>query len=177
MAAVSNLAVTRMDMKNYAAALPLMIETLERRRRLKGDDSANALLSIGNLAELHNKMGHHDLALPLCRDGLQRSRRVLGDCHPVTLHTMHQMGVVLCSGVSDSAAGIALLEEVVAGRTAVLGADHPHTRASQQVLNWAKRRESREIQKSEESDGEEEDDDDDDDETIADRIRKRRRHA
>ena len=99
MAAVSNLAVTRMDMKNYAAALPLMIETLERRRRLKGDDSANALLSIGNLAELHNKMGHHDLALPLCRDGLQRSRRVLGDCHPVTLHTMHQMGVVLCSGV------------------------------------------------------------------------------
>ena len=175
MATAGNVATTHMRMKNYDAALPLMAEGLERTRRLQDDDSENALIAMGNLAELHDRMGRHDLALPLHRDTLQRSRRVLGNRHPSTLHAVSRTGHSLCCG-GDSA-GIALLEEAVAGHTAVLGADHPHTRASQQVLNWAKRRESREIQKSEESDGEEEDDDDDDDETIADRIRKRRRHA
>ena len=56
----------------------------------------------------------------------------------------------------------------MAGQTAVLGADHPDTRFTQAVLDWATRVESEE----EEEEGEEEEEEQ---ETIADRIRKRRR--
>jgi hypothetical protein len=162
-------------MENYDAALPLMTETLERMRRLLGDDSANTLLAMRNLANLHAEMGRNDLALPLYRDALQRSRRVLGSRHPDTLNTMQSMGGLLCKLGDelgdDTAAGIELLEEVVAGQTAVLGADHPDTRYAQAVLDWV---------------NSEDDDDDDDDEaeeeeeeeTIATRVvHKRRRHA
>ena len=170
MAATANLAVTHMAMKKYDAALPLMTEALERRRRLLGDDSADTLISMGNLADLHNDMGRHDLALPLFRDALQRSRRVLGNRHPSTLDTMAELGQALCSGGNEVAAGIALLEEAVAGQTAVLGADHPDTRYAREVLDWEKRKDNSE--ESQEPDEEEEEE-----ETIADRIRKRRRRA
>ena len=86
---------------------------------------------------------------------------MLGNQHPGTLSTMQNMGRSLCCG-GDIAAGIALLEEAVAGSTAVLGADHPGTRSARENLDWAKQREQ---------------EDEEDDETIADRIRKRRRRA
>jgi hypothetical protein len=135
---------------------------------------------MGNLAALHNKMGRNDLALPLFRDTLQRSRRVLGNRHPFTLGTMARLGksLMLCGG--ERAEGIALLEEAVVGRTAVLGADHPNTRASQQALNWAKTKESEQRGESEEderSNADEEEEEEEEEETIADRICKRRRRA
>ena len=170
-----NLARTHMEMGNYDTALLLMTENLERTRRLMGDDSARALHSMTDLAELHVKMGHHDLALPLYRDGMQRARRVLGDCHPLTLHIIHQAGVVLCNGVSDIAAGIALLEEAVASQTAVLGADHRDTRESQRRLDSAKHRENSEEQGDDDDDDHDHDYDDGEEETIVDRTRKRRR--
>jgi len=110
---------------------------------------------MGNLAHLHSEMGRHDLALPLFRDALQRSRRVLGNRHPDTLVVVAKMGKSLCGG-NDTVAGIALLEEAAAGRIALLGADHPDTRDCQEFLDSVK-------QEQEE------------DETIADRIRKKRR--
>jgi tetratricopeptide (TPR) repeat protein len=169
MVTAGNLAVAHMNMENYDAALPLMTEALERKRRLEGDDSANTLVSMMNLALLHNNMGKHDLALPLYRDALQRSRRVLGSRHPSTLITMARLGqaLLLYSGGNDTAAGIALLEEAVAGQTAVLGADHPDTRHAQEVLDWAK-------SKDEDDDDIEEEEEE---ETIATRVHKRRRHA
>jgi hypothetical protein len=144
---------------------------------------------MGNLAGLHDNMGHLDLALALYRDALQRKRRVLGNRHQLTLYTMADMGVSLCSGRvslclgNDTAAraGIALLEEAVAGRTAVLGADHPDTRQSQQDLNWAKSRESEQREEDERSNADDDDDEEveeeEEEETIADRICKRRRRA
>ena len=113
MNAAINLAATHADMKNYDAALPLMTENLERRRRLQGDDSADTLISMTSLAALHDNMGRHDLALPLYRDALQRGRRVLGNRHPRTLTTMQNMGHSLCCG-GDTSTGIELLEEAVA---------------------------------------------------------------
>jgi hypothetical protein len=106
-------------------------------------------------------MGRHDLALPLYRDALQRGRRVLGNRHPRTLSMIQNMGHSLYSS-GDTATGIELLEEAVAGCTAVLGADHPSTRSARETLDWAKQREQEE---------------EEEDETIADRIRKRRRRA
>jgi hypothetical protein len=124
---------------------------------------------MGNLAMLHNDMGRHDLALPLYRDALQRSRRVLGNRHPNTLHAMQNMGYSLCCG-GDTAAGIELLEEAVAGSTAVLGADHPRTRLARDMImmmmDRAKQREQREQQQKE-----------DEEETMVDRIGKRRRRT
>jgi hypothetical protein len=78
-------------------------------------------------------------------------------------------------GGNDTAAGIALLEEAVAGRTAVLGADHPDTRSSEGYLDSAKRKQAQEQQQEQEQ--EEQEQEQKEDETIADRIRKRRRHA
>jgi hypothetical protein len=101
----------------------------------------------------------------LYRDALQRSRRVLGNRHPNTLHAMQNMGYSLCCG-GDTAAGIALLEEAVAGSTTVLGADHPRTRLARADLDRAKQREQREQQQKE-----------DEEETMVDRIRKRRRRT
>ena len=88
---------------------------------------------------------------------------------------MHQMGVVLCSGVSDSAAGIALLEEVVAGRTAVLGEDHRDTRETQRCLGSAKNKDNSEEEQQGDDDHDDGGEEEEEEETIADRIRKRRR--
>jgi tetratricopeptide (TPR) repeat protein len=169
MTAASNLALTHMNMENYNAALPLMTEELERTRRLEGDDSADTLISMSNLAGLHDTMGRLDLALPLFHDALQRSRRVLGNRNPLTLTTMHWMALALCNS-NDTAAGIALLEEAVAGRTAVLGAEHPSTRKSQGLLDSSKQKQAQKQQVQEQEEQEE-------DETIAARIRKRRRRT
>jgi len=177
-------------MKHYDAALPLMTENLERTRRLLGDDSADTVISMNNMADLHDSMGHRDLALPLFHDTLQRSRRVLGNRHPYTLDTMARLGnsLVLC-GESERAEGIALLEEAVAGQTAVLGAGHPDAAAAdaqfaRNALHSAKNDESEESEDGEESEGdadadeeEEQEQEQEDNVTIADRIRKRRRRA
>jgi hypothetical protein len=91
---------------------------------------------------------------------------------------MAEMGQALCRG-NDTAAGIELLEEAVAGSTAVLGADHPDTQHAQETLDWAK---------SDDDDDDDEGDGDGDaaaaaaaeeeeEETIATRVHKRRRHA
>jgi hypothetical protein len=117
-----------------------MTENLERMRRLEGDDSVNTVSSMAYLADLHGRMGRVDLALPLLRDVLQRKRRVLGNRHPSTLITMTLMSQSLCLG-GDTAAGIELLEEAVAGYTAVHGADHPRTRRIRETLEFRKDRE------------------------------------
>ena len=124
---------------------------------------------MGNLAALHRNMGRNHLALPLLRDALQRSRRVLGNRHPSTLSIMAVMGYSLRLG-GDPAAGVALLEEAVAGSTAVLGADHPDTQQNRARLDYEQNELNEERNK--EREGRQEDD-----ETIADRIRKRRRRA
>ena len=110
-------------------------------------------------------MGRHDLALPLYRDALRRSRRVLGNRHPGTLVIMADLGESLCRG-TDRGAGIALLEEAVAGDIAVLGAEHPQTRSARADLTLAENEESEEQQEQQQED-----------ETVADRIRKRRRRT
>ena len=82
---------------------------------------------------------------------------------------MANMGQAL-RRAGDSVAGIALLEEAVAGNTAVLGADHPDTQQNRARLDYEQNELNEERNK--EREGRQEDD-----ETIADRIRKRRRRA
>ena len=103
------------------------------------------MVSMSNLAGLHDTMGRLDLALPLFHDALQRTRRILGNRNPLTLTTMHWMALALCNS-NDTAAGIALLEEAVAGRIAVLGADHPSTRKSQGLLDSSKQKQAQKQQ-------------------------------
>ena len=96
---------------------------------------------------------------------------------------MFALGQSLCRS-NDTIAGIALLEEAVAGQTAVRGAGHPSTKDAREWLDWAKS--EVESEESQEPDGEEEEEEEEDDEeeeeeeeeeAIAGLTRKRRRRA
>jgi hypothetical protein len=105
-----------------------------------------------------------------------------------TMATLQQMGgpLVLRNDGHGTSAVIALLEEAVEGRAAILGVDHPDTKYSREVLDWAKSKDAQsedcggsagEERQQEEEEEEEEEEEKGGNETIADRIRKRRRRA
>ena len=123
--AVNNLAMTHQDMRNFAAALPLMQESLDGSHRTQGSDSINTIYMYGtsNLAVVHGNMGNHDLAPPLSMEALETCRRVFGSQHPQTHESAGNMGVLLLA-MDDDAAAAPLLREAVQGLTAVYGAEH-----------------------------------------------------
>ncbi|MFE3264332.1 tetratricopeptide repeat protein, partial [Streptomyces sp. NPDC059215] len=59
-------------------------DTLERRRRILGDDHPDTLTSANNLANTLAKLRQFTVAEQLLRDTRARTRRVLGDDHPAT---------------------------------------------------------------------------------------------
>jgi len=67
------------------ASRDLNQDTLDRRRRVLGDDHPDTLASAGNLAIVLHAQGEVQAARDLFQDTLDRRRRVLGDDHPDTL--------------------------------------------------------------------------------------------
>ena len=58
----------------------------------------------------------------------------LGPRHPSTLDTQHHLAWLLGDELGEVGEACALMREVAAARTAVLGAEHEHTRISARNL-------------------------------------------
>jgi hypothetical protein len=77
------------------AARDLDADTLERRRRVLGEDHLSTLASANNLAADLRELGEVQAALDLDRDTLERRRRVLGEDHPDTLESARNLAADL----------------------------------------------------------------------------------
>ena len=81
------------------AARELDQETLERRRRVLGEDHPDALYSAYNLAADLRELGEIAAARELDQDTLERRRRVLGEDHPDTLYSAYNLAADCASWV------------------------------------------------------------------------------
>jgi len=82
-------------MGRYAEARDLYQDTLDRCRRVLGDDHPNTLTSASNLANDLRDLGDHQAARDLNQATLDRKRRVLGDDHPDTLRSADNLAAGL----------------------------------------------------------------------------------
>ena len=80
------------EMGRYAEARDLHQDTLDRHRRVLGEDHPDTLFSAHNLAVDLRKLGEVRAARDLTRDTLDRRRRVLGQDHPEHFVLSHSPG-------------------------------------------------------------------------------------
>jgi hypothetical protein len=77
------------------AARDLDHDTLERRRRVLGEDHPHTLNSAHNLATDLRALGDVQAARDLDHDTLVRRRHILGEDHPDTLNSAHNLATDL----------------------------------------------------------------------------------
>ena len=65
---------------------------------------------------------------------LAAQKEALGPRHPLTLNTQHNLAGLLGNKLGEVGEACALMREVAAARTAVLGAEHEWTRISAEAL-------------------------------------------
>jgi tetratricopeptide (TPR) repeat protein len=107
-------------------AEPLIRESMERRRRVLGEDDPDTITSISNLGSVLQEQGKLEQAETLISETLRRRRTVLGDDHPETLKSINKMaGLLQARGKLDES--LPLYEEAMARRRKVLGPEHPST--------------------------------------------------
>jgi hypothetical protein len=80
-------------------------DTLDRRRRVLGQDHPDTLRSARNLAADLRKLGEVQAARDLDQDTLDRYRRVLGQDHPDTRRTANDLALDLRTLSALSKAG------------------------------------------------------------------------
>ncbi|MFC8349995.1 FxSxx-COOH system tetratricopeptide repeat protein [Streptomyces sp. NPDC057280] len=124
--AAHNLARAYSDTRDYERARALNEDTLNRRRRLYGDEDPQTLASVVALAIRLQALGRHEEALALEEETLAVQRRVLGAEHPDTLITASNLAIRLV-GVGRVGEAVVLGEETLAVQRRVLGVEHPST--------------------------------------------------
>ena len=77
------------------AARDLDQDTLDRRRRVLGEDHPATLATANNLADSLCDLGEVQAARDLAQDALDRCRRVLGEDHPDTLDSASHLAAIL----------------------------------------------------------------------------------
>ncbi len=110
----------------YNEARLIQEKTLDRHRRLRGDDHPDALRSAHNLALILHELGKHERARQLNEETLTQLRRVHGDDHPDTLHAANDLADML-RAVGDIERARQLDEDTLTRRRRLLGDDHPDT--------------------------------------------------
>ena len=83
----NNLAIDLRALGEVQAARDLDQDTLDRHRRVLGEDHPDTLTSASNLAADLRALGEVQAARDLDQDTLDRRRRVLGEDHPDTLRS------------------------------------------------------------------------------------------
>jgi tetratricopeptide (TPR) repeat protein len=99
----------------FAKALPLLEETLEKMKAKLGPDHPNTLVTMGNLAESYRGSSQPARAVPLLEETLEKMKAKLGAEHPQTLWTMANLGLVLLQQKKWAKAE-PLLRDCLAGR-------------------------------------------------------------
>jgi tetratricopeptide (TPR) repeat protein len=79
------------DQGRNAEAEKLYSDTLERRRRVLGEDHPSTLSSMNNLANIYAVEGRHAEAEALFLKSLEKVRRVLGENHPDVANTLYNL--------------------------------------------------------------------------------------
>jgi Flp pilus assembly protein TadD len=110
----------------YDQAEPLLVEALEKRRRVLGQDHPDTLVSINDLGLLRENQGRLDECERLYREALDGYRRVLGPDHPSTLTAMNNMGALLIKRGRAADAEPFCREAAERSRRSA-GANHPRT--------------------------------------------------
>ncbi|KAF7357145.1 FabD/lysophospholipase-like protein [Mycena sanguinolenta] len=79
---------------HYATAMELDIRTLDKRRKLLGDDHKQTLQAMYNLAITYDDLGQFDKAKELAAAVLGKRRQLLGDDHLGTLWAMNNLATI-----------------------------------------------------------------------------------
>ena len=128
-AAATYLAWGFRNMSRYAEARDLDEDSLERRRRIFGEDHPRTLSSASNLAADLREMEESQAARDLDEDTLQRRRRVLGEDDPHTLQSANNLAIDLrLLGELERARDLDI--DTLHRKRRVLGDDHPSTLTS-----------------------------------------------
>ncbi len=125
-AAMNNLGQVLASLGQHAEALPLLEETLARRRKRLGAANPATLAAQSNLALLHGRLGHMERSLELLDEAHRAAEARLGARHPTTLRLANNLGASFNqAGRPESAEP--LLRAVVEARLATLGGAHGDT--------------------------------------------------
>lgn len=126
-------------------AIPLLVETLEKRRETFGDDHIKTITSINNLALAYLDSGAIAEALDLLNESLQRTEAVLGDSHPTTIAILNNLASAH-GRLDQTDLAIGFLERAVAATEKRMGPEHPDTlRVSCNLATFYARAEKRSL--------------------------------
>jgi tetratricopeptide (TPR) repeat protein len=114
--------------ERYHEAEILFKETLEKRKRLNGNDP-NTLISMANLALTYSNQGRWAEAEGLEMQVMETRKTVLGSKHPDTLASMANLALTY-SNQGRWAEAETLFVHVIETRKTVLGKEHPDMLAS-----------------------------------------------
>jgi non-specific serine/threonine protein kinase/serine/threonine-protein kinase len=134
--AMNNLAWAYVAARQFAEAVSLFEETLEKQKANLGPDDPGTVDTMAHLAGAYCNAGKADRAVPLYEEALAKRKARLGPNHSHTLNTMHNLGCAYqAAGRLDKA--VPLLQETVAKCKASLGPDHPETASAMHHLATA----------------------------------------
>ena len=123
---LASLGAALVRQKEFTAAEPYLRESLDLRRRARGEDHPQTLAAAVTLGTLLMDLGKLPEAETLVKDALAKSRRLHGDEHVNTLMAINVMGQILFRQNKYVETEPLYREAVAAGRR-VLGEDHPDT--------------------------------------------------
>jgi hypothetical protein len=131
-----NLAGAYMAADRLDLALPLYIETLEKRKKTLGADHPDTLSTMHRLGQAYRAAGQLDLAVPLLEETVKIMLAKSGHDHQRTLLAMNSLaGAYKAADRLDLA--LPLLVETLEKQKAQLGLDHPNTLATMHNLAQA----------------------------------------
>lgn len=114
------------DLGRFVEAYDVDLDTLERMRRVFGDDHPDTLLVAGNVALVLRQLGRMGEALELDRDTLERRYRTLGEDHPDSMLSANNLAFALRENQQLDEAHT-LSADVLERRRRVSGDLHPQT--------------------------------------------------
>jgi tetratricopeptide (TPR) repeat protein len=117
----------------WKEAKTLLVQVMEFRKKVLGDEHPDTLGSMNNLAFLFGSQGKYEAAEPLFKETLRLRKKVLGDEHPDILTSINNLAI-LFNSQGKYAAAEPLFEETLRLRKKVLGDEHPDTLTSMNNL-------------------------------------------
>ncbi|KAK9384161.1 hypothetical protein V1515DRAFT_589424, partial [Lipomyces mesembrius] len=117
----------------WKEAETLLVQVMEFRKTVLGEEHPDTLESMNDLAELFNSQGKYEAAEPLYKDTLRLRKKVLGEEHPDTLTSMNDLAS-LFQGQGKYETAEPLYKETLRLRKKVLGEEHPNTLISMNSL-------------------------------------------
>jgi serine/threonine protein kinase len=137
LSAAYNLSVQYCNSGRTEEGISLATSTLERMRKVSGDDALHTIACMTGLADaLRDK----DLAAAskLAKEADERANRVLGPVHDISLASRVQLGNILCAE-GKAAEAVPLLQELVQREEIAYGPDHFYTLDALSSLGYAER--------------------------------------